>query len=135
MTNVNIENKRTEFGKLLERERKNLNFSLKDLEKESSVNSAYIYRLEKGTRENPGFTTVCDLINALNLDVSEVFRSFGYSNLAVKYQDEEELSEKINKELMNNLTKLILNYLLDQPNARLSEIMSLLENMKQEINK
>lgn len=77
------------FGAILARERKKENKSLKDLaeilgrnqEGKYNITASYLNRLEKGEKENPSFWMVCLMIDRLNLNVREVFKSFGFENV------------------------------------------------------
>lgn len=77
------------FGSILHRERKKLGVSLKELAKSCGedengdlyITDSYLSRLENGTKSNPTIDTLGRLIEALSLDVREVFGSFNLEHL------------------------------------------------------
>ncbi|MBZ9689377.1 hypothetical protein G9F72_024065 [Clostridium estertheticum] len=94
-----VNNEVLTFGKIIQRERKKLNKSLKDIEGELTVEveeiedgalvkkdkalitASYMNRIENGNRENVSFSLVCVLIEKFNLDFNEVLKSFGHENI------------------------------------------------------
>ena len=90
MQNEHIDNAKQEqlsFGQIIQRERKKLGKSLKDIERDMTVDgtplitSSYLNRIENANRENISFPIVLKLIQAFNLDFNEVLKSFGYENV------------------------------------------------------
>ncbi|WP_026673978.1 helix-turn-helix domain-containing protein [Alkalihalobacterium bogoriense] len=82
------------FGQILKRERNKQGLSLVKLSSKinNAINASYINRLETGDQQNPGFTVVCMLCSALNIDMREVFRAFNYESLITNYNKEAEFS-------------------------------------------
>lgn len=85
-----VENEiRDNFGAILARERRKENRSLKDLaemlgyneEGKYNITPSYLNRLEKGEKANPSFWMVCLMIDKLNLNIREVFKSFGFESI------------------------------------------------------
>ncbi|WP_170211371.1 helix-turn-helix domain-containing protein [Robertmurraya siralis] len=77
------------FGLIVQRERNKQGLSLAKLSSllNNEIDPSYINRLEK-EQKNPSFKVVCLLTTALNLDVREVFRAFGFENLITNYDEE-----------------------------------------------
>lgn len=77
------------FGLIVQRERNRQGLSLAKLSSllNNEIDPSYINRLEK-EQKNPSFKVVCLLTSALNLDVREVFRSFGFDHLITNYDEE-----------------------------------------------
>lgn len=123
------------FGEILKRERKNRKMSLRELNEKSNIEASYIHRLEKGNRDNPGFTTVCALAHALNLDGNEVLNSFGYENLGKK--EDIRVNETAISFITKELEELINAYLVssDHSVGHMPRIISMLEEMKQSTQK
>ncbi|OAA87792.1 hypothetical protein [Clostridium ljungdahlii] len=87
------------FGSIIRRERKKSGKSLKEIEKEMTVKvkkvkdgkevieedalitASYLNRIENENRVNVSFNLVCLLIKKFNLDLIEVFKSFGYGDI------------------------------------------------------
>lgn len=82
------------FGDLVKRERSKQEISLAKLAEQmgGEINPSYINRLEKGEKENPGFRVVLGLCKALNLNISEVFQSFGFGSLVTHSDQNNEFS-------------------------------------------
>ncbi|HEY8890194.1 MAG TPA: hypothetical protein VIM70_08040 [Clostridium sp.] len=95
-----VNNEALTFGKIIQRERKKLNKSLMDIEKDLTqkvkelddkgvlvekdkalITASYMNRIENGNRENVSFSLVCVLIEKFNLDFNEVLKSFGHENI------------------------------------------------------
>lgn len=95
----NMTNNDLTFGKIVQRERKKLGKSLKNIEKELTVvvkevkdgvivekdkpliTASYMNRIENGNRENISFDLVWVLIEKFNLDINEVLKSFGHEGI------------------------------------------------------
>lgn len=77
------------FGVIVQRERNRQGLSLAKLSSllNNEIDPSYINRLEK-EQKNPSFKVVCLLTSALNLDVREVFRSFGFDHLITNYDED-----------------------------------------------
>lgn len=77
------------FGLIVQRERNKQGLSLAKLSSllNNEIDPSYINRLEK-EQKNPSFKVVCLLTSALNLDIREVFRAFGFENLITNYDEE-----------------------------------------------
>ncbi|MFD1203628.1 helix-turn-helix domain-containing protein [Sporosarcina contaminans] len=77
------------FGLIVQRERNRQGLSLAKLSSllNNEIDPSYINRLEK-EQKNPSFKVVCLLTSALNLDVREVFRSFGFDHLITNYDED-----------------------------------------------
>ncbi|MDR4887974.1 helix-turn-helix domain-containing protein [Fredinandcohnia sp. QZ13] len=93
------------FGEIIKKEREKQKLSLRELAEMSNIEASYINRLEKGNRDNPGFSTVCALAKALKLNGDEIVRSFGYDHLGtqISSQKEEDIKRKISEEIAKNL--------------------------------
>lgn len=67
------------FGSIVQRERNKKDLSLAKLANmlEEKIDPSYINRLEKNEKVNPSFKIVLALTEKLDLDLREVFRSFG----------------------------------------------------------
>lgn len=79
------------FGAIVKRERERQGLSLAKLAKErlnGEVNASYINRLETGEKHSPSFQIVALLSKALDLDIREVFKSFGFEALIENYDKE-----------------------------------------------
>jgi len=92
-------NENLSFGMIIQRERKKLGKSLKDiqemltveveeiedgvLEKRDKVliSASYMNRIENGNRQSVSFPIVCILIETFHLDINEVLKSFGHENM------------------------------------------------------
>lgn len=72
-----------EFGDLLSKVRKEKGLTLREVSElvKEEITPSYLSRLEKKEKKNPTFTVVCELMKALDLNVREVFDSFGYGEL------------------------------------------------------
>lgn len=99
------------FGEMVRRERIKSGKSLKVIEEHSTkketvikdgqeveeekvqITASYLNRIEKGNRENISFNIVCFLIQELNLDINEVFESFGYKDIVSKNVKHENIEE------------------------------------------
>ncbi|WP_035668105.1 helix-turn-helix domain-containing protein, partial [Halalkalibacter akibai] len=94
------------FGELVKRERKQKEISLAKLSQlmNDEINPSYINRLEKGEKENPGFRIVLGLCKALNLNMKEVYRSFGFESLA---SDESEQNNEFSIEDLFRLHNIV----------------------------
>lgn len=94
------------FGELVKRERKQKEISLAKLSQlmNDEINPSYINRLEKGEKENPGFRIVLGLCKALNLNMIEVYRSFGFESLA---SDESEQNNEFSIEDLFRLHNIV----------------------------
>ncbi|MBY6270085.1 helix-turn-helix domain-containing protein [Parageobacillus thermoglucosidasius] len=68
------------FGAVVQRERKKRGWSLEELSKQlgGSISPSYLFRIENGEKNNPSFQTVAKLIEVLELNIEEVFQSFGF---------------------------------------------------------
>lgn len=77
--------KRTAFGNLILESRKNKSYSLQKLSDVmgGEITPSYINRLEKSEKDKPSFDVVCQLVQALDLDLAEVFEAFGYQELYI----------------------------------------------------
>ena len=49
------------------------NLSLENLSIKSSVNLGYLSQLERGEKQNPSIITLCNIANALNVNVKDLF--------------------------------------------------------------
>lgn len=95
-----VNNDTLTFGKIIQRERKKLNKTLMDIERDLTVEvdeikdgvlvkkdkalitASYMNRIENGNRgDNISFYLVCILIEKFNLDFNEVLKSFGHENM------------------------------------------------------
>jgi transcriptional regulator with XRE-family HTH domain len=94
-----VNNESLSFGSILKRERKKLGKSLKEIEKDLTVEveeledgvlvkkdkalvtASYMNRIENGNREGVSFSIACILIEKFNLDFNEVLKSFGHENI------------------------------------------------------
>ncbi|MCB2290851.1 hypothetical protein LGK97_13980 [Clostridium sp. CS001] len=94
-----VNNESLSFGSILKRERKKLGKTLKEIEKELTVEveeledgvlvkkdkalvtASYMNRIENGNREGVSFSIACILIEKFNLDFNEVLKSFGHENI------------------------------------------------------
>lgn len=74
---------RKEFGDLILEKRKEKNLSLQKLSNEigGEITPSYINRLEKKEKGKPSFDVVCQLAQALEMDLKQVFESFGYGSM------------------------------------------------------
>ena len=95
---IKTDNKVT-FGKIISRERKKSKKSLKQIEEDLTaekevikdgvtkkeevalITASYLNRIENESRVNISFPMVCLLIKTFNLDLVEVFKSFGHEDL------------------------------------------------------
>lgn len=77
---INAERK---FGDLILNARKEKKLSLQKLSDEikGEITPSYINRLEKNEKLKPSFDVVCQLTTALELELTEVFESFGYGTM------------------------------------------------------
>ena len=107
------------FGEILKRERTKRNLSLRQLSEMSNIEASYIHRLEKMNRDNPGFTTVCALAKALELNADEILQSFGYDQLGTHRVSEE-----------SKLETMIKEYVTSTETANLSNIFATLEELR-----
>jgi transcriptional regulator with XRE-family HTH domain len=116
---MNIEQKT--FGEILKRERANQSLSLRQLSEISDIEASYINRLEKGNRDNPGFSTVCSLAKALNLNGDEILQSFGFEQLGSNQASP-----------ISEVQSLIQSYVTanDNVNGYLPKIISLIEELR-----
>jgi transcriptional regulator with XRE-family HTH domain len=85
------------FGEIVRREREGKNWSLAELSERLNelgefITPSYINRLENKKQSNPSFKVVAALSRALNLDIREVFRAFGYESLIVGYDENAEFT-------------------------------------------
>lgn len=112
------------FGEILKRERTNQDLSLRQLSEISNIEASYINRLEKGNRDNPGFSTVCALSKALNLNGDEVLRSFGYDSLGTTQTAESNEMDQIESLIKAYITKA------DNLNGFIPNIISLIEDLR-----
>ncbi|MCM3390615.1 helix-turn-helix domain-containing protein [Ureibacillus chungkukjangi] len=78
------------FGRLVKRSRTEQNLTLQELSNKTNgeITASYINRLESGNKSKPGFDVVCELCNALSLDIREVLQSFGYESLIKEYDQD-----------------------------------------------
>lgn len=83
------------FGQIVKRERKKMKMSLAkvaeavtNIDNDHKINPSYINRLEKGEQSNPSFIIVAMLSTVLDLDMREVFRTFGFEKLIGGYDSE-----------------------------------------------
>lgn len=118
---VRVNTEQVTFGNILKRERTNQSLSLRQLSEMSEIEASYINRLEKGNRDNPGFSTVCALAKALNLNGEEILQSFGYNQLGSNYVSD-----------MSEVELLIESYVKssDNVNGYLSKIIGIIENLR-----
>lgn len=72
------------FGDLLLETRKGKGYSLKEVSEllNGEITPSYINRLENKHKENPSFTVVCELAKALEMNMTEIFSSFGYEDIS-----------------------------------------------------
>lgn len=79
-----------DFGSIVKRERQLQEISLKKLSENlgGEINPSYINRLETGKQTNPSFQVVVNLCRELNLDMREVFRTFGFESLIKDYDQD-----------------------------------------------
>lgn len=85
------------FGEIVRREREGKNWSLAELSERLNelgefITPSYINRIENKKQSNPSFRVVAALSKALDLDIREVFRSFGYESLIVGYDQNAEFT-------------------------------------------
>ena len=75
--------KEFEFGRLVKRARTEKDLTLQELSEKTKgeITASYINRLETGKKSNPSFDVVAELCKALDLDMREVFQSFGFGAL------------------------------------------------------
>ncbi|MFE8698282.1 helix-turn-helix domain-containing protein [Cytobacillus sp. FJAT-53684] len=78
------------FGLIVKRSRTEQNLTLSELSEKTNglITASYINRLENGQKTKPSFDVVAELSKALNLDMREVFLSFGYESL-INVQEQE----------------------------------------------
>ncbi|WP_071396611.1 helix-turn-helix domain-containing protein [Bacillus tuaregi] len=78
------------FSDIVKRERNRQQLTLKELSEKTDgkINPSYINRIEGNKQSNPSFEIVCELCEALNLNINEVFKSFGYSSLIRDYDQD-----------------------------------------------
>ncbi|MDQ0160745.1 helix-turn-helix domain-containing protein [Alkalibacillus salilacus] len=77
------------FGKIVQRHRLGLGWSLSHLGKQiGNVSAPYLNRLERGEKRNPSFTLAMDLIRVLNIDLKEVLFSLGYTDMEIDIDDQ-----------------------------------------------
>lgn len=109
------------FGEILKRERTNHDLSLRQLSEISNIEASYINRLEKGNRDNPGFSTVCALSKALSLNGSEVLQSFGFNSLGSDQNSG-----------LSEIDSLIQAYVMqsDNVNGYIPKIITLIEELR-----
>lgn len=80
---LSVGRKGKEFGDLILEKRREKNLSLQKLSNEigGEITPSYINRLEKKEKGKPSFDVVCQLTKALEMDLAEVFSSFGYGSM------------------------------------------------------
>lgn len=136
------------FGLIVQRERNRQGLSLAKLSSllNNEIDPSYINRLEK-EQKNPSFKVVCLLTSALNLDVREVFRSFGFAHLITNYDEDAMFSMEefirlhklrhpsadrlINKEEQEVLIKIIHEvFEISQSKAWLDQLVPLLKEVQ-----
>lgn len=136
------------FGLIVQRERNRQGLSLARLSSllNNEIDPSYINRLEK-EQKNPSFKVVCLLTSALNLDVREVFRAFGFENLITNYDEEAVFSINefirlhniknpldnriINNEEQETLIKIVHNvFELSQAEIDLGQLSPLLKEIQ-----
>lgn len=71
MNNQREEKILKDFGKKLEKLRKQKKFSIRKFSYEADLSVSYIQKLESGT-SNPSYTTLLRLANALGIDLNEL---------------------------------------------------------------
>ncbi|WBL15233.1 helix-turn-helix domain-containing protein [Sutcliffiella sp. NC1] len=110
------------FGEILKEKRMERGLSLRQLSEISNIEASYINRLEKGDRENPGFSTVCALAKALNVSGDEILNSFGYEQLGSNQKSE-----------VTEVDSLIQGYITEvDAKGYIPRIISLLEDARHE---
>ena len=84
-----VQMKEKSFGELIKKNRKSKKFTLQRVSDKTRgyVSPSYISRLEKSEKESPAFSVVCEIANALEMDLEDVFRSFGYEELILKREE------------------------------------------------
>lgn len=151
------------FGEIVKRERKKMKLSLAkvadavtNIDNDHKINPSYINRLEKGEQSNPSFIIVAMLSTVLNLDMREVFRSFGFEQLIEGYDSEAEFTleelirlhtlklihrsendkETLRRSLNNNekealikLLETVFDYSLEESNSSNDKLIRVLEEL------
>lgn len=82
------------FGDIVHRERNKKDLSLAKLANmlEEKIDPSYINRLEKNEKVNPSFKIVSALTKELDLDLREVFKSFGFGALISRFDSDGEVT-------------------------------------------
>ena len=68
------------FGEYVKQARKEAGLTLKEVAEASELVPSYIHRIETGERENCSVPTMIALVKALNLDIMEALKLFGYES-------------------------------------------------------
>lgn len=120
------------FGELIKSKREEEGISLQKLSDrlEGKITPSYIYRLEKKER-NPSFTVVCLLTEALNIDLREVFDSFGFSYLLEKNSEIDKIL-KGNKKYIQVLEDIIKYTNGSSSDISLGDVVNRIESLRKE---
>lgn len=116
-----MEARENTFGDLVLRERKNKDWTLRDISEVTGIEASYINRLEKGSRSNPGFITVAKLVNTLELSQIEVLNSFNLD----KFGEGVEVSH-------NKIHIEIDKFIKSKSDKSLGMLISMIEEAKKE---
>lgn len=153
------------FGEIVKRERKRKELSLAKvaeavtgIDDNHKITPSYINRLEKGEKSNPSFVNVVMLSRVLDLDMKEVFKSFGFEQLIEGYDSEYEftleefirlhtlklkdetvedndtsmirhLNNYNEKEALIRLLKAVFDYTLEEDNPPINKMIRILEEL------
>lgn len=130
---------------LIKNKRKELGFSLKDLENITGISASYINRLENGNRTSPSLETIKKIALALNLDTEELsgitkeqINSENYSTLIdiLKKGNISHNGTPLSMPVRNKLC-ILIDYVLNckwSYESKISDIkviLDLVENLKQ----
>lgn len=148
-----------EFGDLILERRREKNLSLQKLSNEigGEITPSYINRLEKKEKGKPSFDVVCQLSLALDLDIADVFSSFGYTSMIPNPQPQKtdivvtdnegtviaiECKSNVNNLSTNQIDYLqeVVNHIIDysvvdEGYGYLPKIIQLVENVRNEARK
>lgn len=129
------------FAELIKERRIERKWSLNKVGDKAKLTSTYIHRLETGERENPSFSVVCQLVEALELDFLEVCHTFGFKHLIEPYMETQKKTQSItiqyyhirNKELFHTSIELIIQYITkEETDGILPELISVMELLRKE---
>ena len=132
------------FGELIKRNRKSKKFTLQRVSDRTRgyVSPSYVSRLEKSEKESPAFSVVCEITNALEMDLEDVFRSFGYEELILNREQGVRFNVSSSNISMENeaqanvcverIVQLIKEYVAgDEAYGKLPQIIHHIEQLRQ----